>query len=418
VRFKAPDDGTFEPTSKTFQLDTYGAPIPQAMDSIPVTFVLPKGPMPANGYPVIIFGHGLGGSRVEALYQAEALTSQGYAIVAIDMWGHGSRYDPADGANNFASGKSGFTGDAMLRDGFGDNTGYDEYIAFFENFLNISAIRDSIRQSALDFSRLAMLIQTDPDLSAIKPGARLDKTKVAYMGQSFGTLVGADLSAIEPTVDLFILNVPGGGILDQIVPYSPQIGALAIPFAEEIYRTTGTLDRFHPLFGAMQAILDGADPLSFAPHTFINRFTYAGNLVGRRHVVCIEAIGDEIMSNQGTEALARAYKMAVLKPHLYPPEGMAQWPSPASGNYESQTAILVQYAPATHGYNWSAQHGELDYVPGFPHDADNPFPKLDKPIPIQEPIYETEAQVANILATHFATGGAPVVISTQTPVPY
>src|SRR5205807_2561974 len=162
---------------------------------------------------------------------------------------------------------------------------------FFENFLNVSAIRDSIRQSALDFSRVATLIQARPDLSALA-GAyggvtpKLDPTRAAYMGQSFGTLVGADLSAIEPSVDLFILDV--------------------------------------------------------------------------------------IMSNQGTVALARAYGMAVLKPDLDPPEHMAQLPSPASANVDGQTAILVQYAPATHGFNWSAQHGQLDYEPGFPHDGDNP----------------------------------------------
>jgi pimeloyl-ACP methyl ester carboxylesterase len=418
IRFKTADDGTFGPTSKTFQVGAGGAPIVQGTDTIPITFVLPNTPMPAAGYPVIIFGHGLGGSRVEALYQAEPLTSQGYAIVAIDMWGHGTRYDPTDGMNNFAAGKPGFTGDAMLRDGFGDNTGYAEYIAFFENFLNVSAIRDSIRQSALDFSRVATLIQSRPNLDAIRVGAKLDPTRVAYMGQSFGTLVGSDLSAIEPSVDLFILNVPGGGILDQIVPYSPTIGSLALPIAQEIYRTDGTLDRFHPLLGAMQAVLDGADPLTFAPHVFLDRFRVAGTVLGPRHVVCIEAVGDEIMSNQGTAALARAYRMAVLKPDLDPPETMAQLPAPALANLDGQTAILVQYAPATHGYNWSAQHGELDYEPGFPHDGDMPFPKLATPIPIQEPLYATQAQVAHILATHFISGGPPEVISTETPVPY
>ena len=38
----------------------------------------------------------------------------------------------------------------MLRDGFGDGSAHDSYLDFFENFLNIGAIRDTIRQSALD----------------------------------------------------------------------------------------------------------------------------------------------------------------------------------------------------------------------------------------------------------------------------
>ncbi len=422
ARFKSDATSTNGPEDKTFQIGAGGVPIVQSIDTIPITVVLPNTAMPPAGYPVIIFGHGLGGSRADALALAEPLASQGWAIVAIDMWGHGSRYDPTDGLNNFASGKSGFTGTVMMRDGFGDTTGYAEYIAFFENFLDISAIRDSIRQSALDFTRVATLLQSAPDLSALA-GAYggttpvLDPTRVAYIGVSFGTLVGSQLAAIEPSVELFVLDVPGGGILDQIVPNSPQIGTLALPIAQESYRSTGTLDRFHPLLGAMQAVLDGGDPLAFAPHVFLDRFSIAGTPLGRRHVVCIEAIGDEIMSNPGTEALAHQLRLAVLEPDLYPPEGLIQLPSPISGNVESQTAVLVQYSPATHGYNLTAQHGELDYVPGFPHPGDDAFPKLATPIPVQEPIYETLQQVTTILSTHFTTRGAPVVISTETPVP-
>jgi len=81
----------------------------------------------------------------------------------------------------------------------------------------------------------------------------------------------------------------------------------------------------------------------------------------------------------------------------------------------SQTAILVQYSPATHGFNWSAQQGEVQYLPGGPHDGDDKFPKLASPITINEPIYETLDQVIEILATHFARQ-PPRVRSTLAPV--
>lgn len=418
ARFKRPNTSGYGPDSGTFQVDASGTPVVQAIDRIPITFILPKGPIPPNGFPVVIFGHGLGGSRIEGAYVAEALTSQGYAVVAIDMWGHGSRYDATDGENNFGIGKMAFTGDKTLKDGYGDNISQAAYIAFFENFLNIAAIRDSIRQSALDFSRVAMLVQSHPDLSALAgayggTAPTLDATKVAYLGQSFGTVVGTEVSAIEPSIGVFVLDVPGGGIVDQILPNSPEIGALAIPFAEEVYRPTGSLDRFHPLLGALQTILDGADPLTFAPHVLADRFPG----IGPRNVVCIEVIDDEIMSNQGTVALARALGLGVLMPDLATPSGMSELTSPASANVGGQTGVLVQYAPATHGYNWSAQHGQIAYMHGFPFPGDNPFPKLATPVVVQEPIYETQAQVAQILATYFA-GGAPVVASTKPPVAY
>jgi dienelactone hydrolase len=419
ARFRGDDTGSDGPEDETFQLDGSGTPMVQSIDAIPVTFVLPKSQPPAAGFPVVIFGHGLGGSRHAMLNLAEPLTAAGYAVVAIDMWGHGSRFaGDMDLANNLGT-KPGFTGDPSLRDGFGDDPGYAAYIDFFEGFLNVAAIRDSIRQSALDFSRLATLLQQPLDLSAMSApfGAapKLDPAHVAYLGESFGTIVGTDLAALEPSIDLFVLDVPGGGLLDQILPGSATIGTLAVPLIEQIYRASGRADRFHPLLSMMQAVFDGADPLTFAPHVLSSRFSIAGRNLSPRNVVCIEVIGDEIMANTGTNALAYAFNLDVLTPDLDPPAALVELPSPIAGNRNGQTAVLVQYAPATHGYNWSAEHGNLDYQPGFPHDGDDPFPKLPKSITIAEPIYETLAQVIEILDTHRA-GQPPRVRSTKAPV--
>ncbi len=416
-RFRGDDTGTDGPEDETFQLDADGTPRVIAMDSIPVTFVLPKGPVPPDGFPVAIFGHGLGGSRHSALNLAEPLTSRGYAVVAIDMWGHGSRYADVDTGNNLGS-KPDFTGDADMPDGFGDDPGYAAYIDFFEGFLNVAAIRDAIGQSVIDFSRLATLLQDLPTLTALSTpyGAAptLDTRRVAYLGESFGTIVGADLAALEPSIDLYVLDVPGAGLLDQIMPNSPSIGSLALPFVEQIYRTDGPIDRFHPLLAALQSVFDGADPLTFAPHVLRDRFTIAGTELSPRSVVLIEVVGDEIMANAGTDALATALGVDVLTPDLEPPRDLGRVPGPVSGNVDGQTAILVQYSPATHGFNWSAEHGDVTYLPGSPFPGDEPYPELPEPISIAEPIYETHAQVAEILDTHLA--GVPTVRSTKPPV--
>lgn len=396
----------------------YADPATQALDSLPITIVLPEGTMPAAGFPVVVFGHGLGGSRHDVLALAEPLAAQGFAIVAVDMWGHGSRYSAVDIGNNLGSNPE-FTGDPTLRDGFGDDTGDSAYLDFFEGFLNIGAIRDSIRQSTLDIARVAQLIQSAPSLAALGgPYAttpKLDPSRVAYLGQSFGTIVGANLAAIEPSISLYVLDVPGGGIVDHIVPNSAVIGDLALPFVELLYGTTGTLDKFHPLVGALQTILDGADSLTFARHALKDRFRIENQFVGPRHVVLLQVIGDEIMPNIATEALARAFGVQVLRPNLEVPAGMLQIESPAATNVNNQTAVLVQYAPATHGRNWSAETGTIEYLPGYPHDGADRFPKLAAPIAIRQPIYETLAQVTELLASHFA-GQPPRVRSTHTPV--
>ena len=49
------------------------------------------------------------------------------------------------------------------------------------------------------------------------------------------------------------------------------------------------------------------------------------------------------------------------------------------------------------------------YVPGYPFSGDDPYPTLPVPIAITEPIYATQAQVAEFLSNGD-------VISTQTPI--
>lgn len=399
ARFRRDDTGTDAPDDETFA----DPPAIVSIDHIPVTFILPAAPPPPDGYPVVIYGHGLGAGRDQLLSFAEPLTSHGFAVVGIDMFGHGSRFDPTDAGNNLASQLPHFSGDPNLRDGFGDRTGLPTTFDFFEGFLNVAAVRDSIRQSALDLGELSLLLR-DPqlDLTALG-GAKLDTRHLAYLGESFGTVVGTLFAATEPAIDLYVLDVPGGGILDKLLPASAEIGSLAMPLIQSIYGPKAPLDRWSPLIALMQSVIDGADPLTYAP------------TIHDRSMILLEVVGDQVLSNTGTDALARGLGLDVLTPDLAPPDGLVELPSPIAGNRDSHTSVLVQYSPATHGANWSCEHGVLRYLPGFPQPGDDPFPKLAAPITIPNPIYETLAQVTEILETHQA-GEPPRVRSTLAPV--
>jgi dienelactone hydrolase len=419
VRFRGDDTGTDGPEDEAFQLDATGAPRIIAIDRIPITFILPAAAPPAAGYPVVIYGHGLGAGRDQLLSFAEPLTSQGFAVVGIDMFGHGSRFDPIDEVANMSKQLRAFTGEAATPDGFGDRTGLPTQLEFFEGFRAVAAVRDAIRQSALDLSRVTQLLhRADLDLSALAgPGGvpRLDTRRIAYLGESFGTVVGTLVAAIEPDLDLFVLDVPGGGIVDLLMPTSAEIGAIALPYVETVYDPATPLDRWNPLIGLMQAVIDGADPLTYAPHVLRDRFAIAGRTLGPRSVVAIEVIGDQVLANVGTDALAQALGLDVLAPYLDLPAGLSPVASPAAGNRDGQTAVLVQYAPATHGANWSAEKGTLRYMPEFPQSGEVRFPLLPDPVTIDNPIYETLAQVFEVLQSHQA-GEAPRVRMTKIPV--
>lgn len=423
ARFRRPDSGDDGPDDETFA-PANGAPPVIAMDSIPVTMILPAAPPPSeDGYPVAIFAHGLGASRHAAVTFAEPLTRAGFAVVAIDADGHGSRRDPVDRENNLGPLLPGFTGDPARPDGFGDVTGLVTTFDFLEELLNFSGARDAIRQSVLDQCQLVALVRrADLDLGALA-GAyggvapRLDARRIAYLGESFGTILGGILAAVEPDVDLYVLDVAGAGLIDLAIVNTPKLATLVVPLAQALYGLQGPIDRFHPAIALMQAVIDPADPLTYAPHVLGDRLSIGGREIGPRHVVVLEVVGDEVIHNLATESLARAMGLALLRPHLEPVvEGLGGVDAPAAGNAGGQTAVLVHYAPATHGANWTSERGRLEFEPGFPHPGGDPFPRLAEPIEIANPIYETLDQVVEILASHQA-GEAPEVPSTLAPVP-
>jgi hypothetical protein len=416
ARFRRADTGDDGPDDETFDIDpATGAPALASMDSIPVTFMLPAAPpsSPA-GYPVVIIAHGLGSSRHAILTFAEPLARAGIAAVAIDADTHGSRRDPTDRENNLSPFLSQFAGEREMADGFGDHTGLVTTFDFLEGLRNLSGARDAIRQSVLDFAQLGILLRRgDLDLAPLARGGVtpvLDTSHIAYLGESFGTIVGGVLAGVEPDIDLYVLDVAGAGMLDLAMCNAPGLATVVLPLAQVIFGVDGRMDRFHPAVAMLQWIMDPADPLTYAPHLLRDRLEENGAALGPRSIVVLEVVGDEVIHNVATESLARAAGLEVLPPGEAP--GLATASDPSAGNVDGQTAVIVQIPGATHGANWTSEEGRIDFVPGFPHPGDDPFPRLEQPISVVNPIYSTLEQVIEIVATHQA-GDAPLVRSAR-----
>jgi pimeloyl-ACP methyl ester carboxylesterase len=164
--------------------------------------------MPAGGYPVILAGHGLGDDRFgmpSAI--AIGLCQQGYAVVAFNAFGHGYgpegtvRVQLADSQPQYPIGGRGIdvtgTGDIGPTDG----------AAIFSRQGSIF-FRDSLRQTALDWSQMTRAIQRGMDLDGAGRST-LDPSRIYYFGQSLGGFYGALFLAIEPQVVSAVLNVGG-----------------------------------------------------------------------------------------------------------------------------------------------------------------------------------------------------------------
>lgn len=415
VTFRRPDTRTDGPEDETFEIGPDGRPAPQGTVRIPFTIALPEtAPPTPDGYPVLIVQHGLNGDRSWIFALANTAARAGVATVAIEAVEHGSRADATDE-------ESSFEGEWRGPDGFGDDAGI-AVLDFFEQFTNLLGARDSFRESVLGHAQLArMVARPDLDLGVLGEALggdppKLDGARIYYVGDSLGGILGTVTTAIEPTISMSILNVPGGGIVQRLMPQAPRAAELVELLVEAMF---GASPRdlympWSPAAGLIQTILDAGDPQAYAPHLIADRLQVAGAVLPARSVVLVEVDRDELVSNESTDHIAMAAGVDQLLPALWEIPGLAQQPGPAAGNGPDGTTVaLVQVGPAIHGANITS--GE-DFRYYFPRrdDPDDPFEKLPDPIPVPCPVVEVHRMIERLLVT--AQVGPPELAVSLVPV--
>ncbi len=394
-----------------------GEPKMQRQDRVPVTLVLPSAPPPPAGYPVVIYQHGLGGSRTSVFGTANTFAQAGYATVAIDAVAHGLRYQTTDQVHNFTG--------APGPDGFAEVDALQVPVGFFEAFLDLLAIRDNFRQTAVDLMELVRLLRSpDLDLSIVPGAPHLDGSHIVVVGNSLGAIMAAQFAAIDPFVEGVVLNVGGGGLANYLLVNSPGEGAGNIPIIATLFGLDISKvfpDRWLPFVSVAQTIVEAGDSLALAANTVADPVTIAGfDRNSPKNVMQIEVMGDEVVPNPSNEVLARALGLDLLEPSARAVDGLASISSVASGNRtvdgHTVVAALVQLNPATHGSDLDNQRGDLSYQPGFPHPGPKPFPLLATPIPVEEPIDQVQASVLRFVQTVGA--GHAEIASPETPNPF
>jgi hypothetical protein len=371
-----------------------------------VTFAIPTAPMPAGGYPAVIVQHGLGGSRQYLLSLANRICSKGWIAVAIDSVTFGARaanpkyqvdkttdYTSAPGATY-----AGPDGISDLVDGQ-RNGAFD----FFGNLKNLGALRDQLRQSELDTAQLVRMLASSPDLSPLSTGAgtpRIDPTRIAYVGDSLGAIEGAAAAAIEPHLKAWTLNVGGGGLLVEIGAHGPGINSnLAIAGSINFGLRGVVFTEAHPLVTIGQAIVEAGDPIAYADKLVTNPDGPP------RNIFQIEVVYDELVANEGNEALARAAGYGMALPNVGLNSGAAYltgkpYPSggivlpfitdDGSGFHDTPkpgiTALVAQVSPAHHGADLVRSTGGRSYTIPYNTPAGGLDPKriqtaVDVPCP-------------------------------------
>ena len=239
---------------------------------------IPKAAPPSGGYPIAIFGHGLGGSSRDVITSVPPMVGDAPVMgIGISALSHGHRGMPT---------------------------------SFFV-FNEIAATREFFRQTVADTMQLTRMIE-NAHSARIAPFDHIDPSRIMYFGVSLGGIMGSMFMAVEPDVRVGMLSVPGGGLPNILA--SHDIGNLLDPllaFQVGIPQS----NPFYPLFRhrfqhLVHWVLESADPINYGPHIIVPGAQLTD--VPLKHVLVHEGIVDNTIPNRTTDDLALAMRLPDL----------------------------------------------------------------------------------------------------------
>lgn len=238
-------------------------PIVRSIETVPVLMSVPNAAsgttVPAEGWPIAIFVHGITSSRLAMVAIADTMAAAGIAVIAIDLPMHGID----DQTNILAAASSPFgvrertfgidllnneTG-APGPDGVADTSG-----SHFSTPQFLLAGRDNLRQSVAD---LLVLSESLVNVSSVK----LNLSRKTVIGHSLGGTVATPFVALDDSISAVSLGMPAAGLTETNLASQvfgpPNRAALAAAGAPEgspelaAFRVTA------------QTVIDSGDAINF-----------------------------------------------------------------------------------------------------------------------------------------------------------
>jgi hypothetical protein len=312
---------------------------PLRTESVCLALAVPKAAAPPGGLPVVLYGHGAGGSFRSGLTSSVAARLAGatngageatpVALLGFDQVAHGPRR------------------------GTGLGSTLDPELLLF-NILNPASARGTTLQAAADVLSMARFAR-NLSVPAVGSDAALqfDTSHLAYWGHSQGGSQGAIALPFSADISAAVLSGTGAGILHALLlrtqPPSIPIAvrdAVADPGMNDDLVFGGV---YHPALSILQHWVDAVDPLHFARH--IARLPLEGQ--SPKHLFHPYGLGDTYsppvnllnFSNAAGLEVAQAHASAV-PPDDLGPEAIA---FPLVGNLltgeATITAVVRQYGP-------------------------------------------------------------------------
>jgi hypothetical protein len=242
----------------------------------------------------------------------------------------------------------------------------------------------------------AFLLLSDGDLSAIGAAdsrlasLKFDKSSVGYVSESFGSMIGTIVAAVQPNLSGAVLDVGGGGLLFPLLLNSATFAPLFGTLLDSNFGTNaaGGTDPSDTdwAYNLGQSLLDLGDALAFAPYVIAPQTFNPSDLPC--HVLQLSAWRDELVPNPANIALARGLGLDPVQladgvaPDLLTWDATIKTGTVSGNGASARTAAFVQFHEATHGM--IAERVGLhryDLSSGAP-----PYPMLATPVPVNNPI--------------------------------
>jgi hypothetical protein len=228
---------------------------------------------PPEGWPVVVYQHGVTQNRTEIFLTSEPLLQQGFAVVAIDLPFHGVTVtDPAvsPAALFRVPGTTERTFDLDLRNNANpaDLTPDGIIDASFTNMQNLApsgllTTRDNFREAVLSVIAVRRSLAT-MDLDGNPETTDLDASRVAYAGHSGGGIVGTILLGVSDEFTAAVIPNAGAGwvgILQESGGFAPIYQGLRAGLQAQGIMLDGSA--FNNYMRDIQHVLNEGDPIGY-----------------------------------------------------------------------------------------------------------------------------------------------------------
>lgn len=277
-------------------------PVANTTLTIPVMMTMPKTAAPAEGYPIVMYQHGITRNRTDVLVYADAMANAGFAVIAIDLPMHGAS-------------KTVMVGDMEVPNPFhADNTLFEETELSFDldlvnnetsapgpdgniddsgtHFINLQSLltsRDNFRQGV---ANLLTLRKSLGNIMNASDGSTvgIDTSRIGFVAHSLGGMVGTTYLGVESQSlpsSIVTAGAPISKVLQDSASFGPRIVA-----GLEAQGVTG--DDVPAFFQAAQFIVDSADPVNFAQKAVANNAIHM-----------IKVVDDGTVPNSSTDILSQ-----------------------------------------------------------------------------------------------------------------